>query len=247
MTRLSSEHGRLIRQLESLTPLTAEVREALADLPFSTQSVPGGVDVVEQGAVPTACCLVIEGLMCRYALTPSGGRQIVAFHIPGDLPDRDGMHLPHLDHAVASISPSRVAYIPHVALTALVERHPSIGVALWRDAVVDSGVFRQWLISVGRRTAKERIAHLICEMHTRMEALGLADGDHFSFPITQAQVGDALGLSAVHVNRSLQELRGDDLISWKGSIITIHDYPALRDMGDFDPAYLELRPLPRQQ
>lgn len=239
----SSEHGRLIRKLESLTRLEACEREALARLPIRTRSVEAGVDVIEQGSVPTECCFVIQGLLCRYAITAAGGRQIVAFHIAGDLPDRDSLHIAHLDHSVGSISAARVAFIPHAAIGPLVDKHPMIAVAMWRDAVVEAGVFRQWLTSVGRRTAKQRIAHLICEMFIRMERLGLADGDHFSFPVTQTQIGDALGLSAVHVNRTLQDLRAEGLISWKSSIVTVHDDDELRAVGDFDPAYLELKPM----
>lgn len=235
------EHGRLIRKLESVTTLDAEDRRAVAELPLRTRSVEAGVDVIPQGSTPSECCFVVEGWMCRYVLTANGSRQIVAFHIPGDLPDRDSLHLPHLDHAVSSISNGRVAFIPHDAILSLLKARPNLAVAFWRDAVVDAGVFRQWLTSVGRRTAKQRVAHLICEMFTRMEGLGLADGDHFSFPVTQAQLGDALGLSSVHINRTLQELKAEGVISWRGSIVTIHDEQQLREIGDFDPGYLELK------
>jgi len=239
----SPEHGRLIRKLESISRLENADKQALARLPLRTRSVEAGVEVIAQGSVPTEICFVIEGWMCRYAITEQGSRQIVAFHIPGDLPDRDSLHLPHLDHAIGSVSAARLAFIPHADLLELTERHPNIAVAMWRDAVVDAGIFRQWLTSVGRRTARQRVAHLICEMFTRMEALGLADGDHFSFPVTQAQLADALGLSPVHVNRMVQDLRTEGLISWKAAIMTIHDRAALREVAGFDPAYLELKPL----
>ena len=239
----SPEHGRLIRKFESISKLNASDRDALAGLPLRSRSVEAGVDVIAQGSTPTECCFVIEGLMCRYAVTSSGGRQIVSFHISGDMPDRDSLHLPHLDHSVGSISAARVAFIPHVELVPLLRTHPNIAIALWRDGVVDAGVFRQWLTGVGRRSAKERVAHLICEMFSRMDALGLADGDHFSFPVTQAQLADAVRLSSVHVNRTLQELRLDGLLSWKGSIVTIHENAKLREVADFDPAYLDLKPM----
>jgi CRP-like cAMP-binding protein len=238
----SAEHGRLIRKLESVSPLHASDRDAVAGLPLRTRSVDAGQDLIEQGSVPTECCFVVEGLVARYALTPTGTRQIVSFHIAGDLPDRDSLHMPRLDHAVGSISAARVAFIPHAAIGALIAAHPNVGVALWRDSVVDAGVFRQWLVSVGRRSARQKVAHLICEMFTRMDGLGLADGDHFSFPVTQTHLGDALGLSSVHINRTLQELRAEQLISWKGTVVTIHNGPELRTVADFDPGYLELKP-----
>lgn len=243
-SQYSPEHARLIRKLDSISLLEPSDREAVGRLPLRTKSVEAGVEVIAQGSVPTECCFVIEGWMCRYALTADGGRQIVSFHIPGDMPDRDSLHLPHLDHSIGSISPARVAFIPHAAVAEVLATHPAVALALWRDGVVDGGVFRQWLTSVGRRSAKQRVAHLVCELFTRMTGLGLADDDHFSCPVTQTQLGDALGLSSVHINRMIQELRADGLISWKSSIITVHDGAKLALAGDFDPAYLELRPLP---
>jgi CRP-like cAMP-binding protein len=242
-SQFSPEHARLIKKFDSVSHLAPSDREALARLPLRTKSVEAGVEVIPQGSVPTECCFVVDGWLCRYALTADGGRQIVSFHIPGDLPDRDSLHLPHLDHSIGSISAARVAFIPHAEVAELVAQHPALAVALWRDAVVDGGVFRQWLTSVGRRSAKQRVAHLICELFARMAGLGLADKDHFSCPITQTQLGDALGLSSVHINRMVQELRADGLISWRSSIITVHDEAKLALAGDFDPAYLELRPL----
>jgi CRP-like cAMP-binding protein len=239
----TAEHARLIRKLKSLSTLDDIDVDAINQLPIRTRSVEAGADLISQGDVPAECCFVIDGWVCRYAMTMSGGRQIVAFHIPGDMPDRDSLHLRHLDHSVGAISVARVAFIPHAALARTLQERPNIATALWRDAVVDGGVFRQWLTSVGRRTARQRVAHLICEMFERMNSLGLADDDHFSFPVTQTQLGDALGLSSVHINRTVQELRTDGLISWKSTVVTIHDEERLRHSADFDPAYLQLKPL----
>ncbi|HEY8572785.1 Crp/Fnr family transcriptional regulator [Phenylobacterium sp.] len=241
----SPEHGRLIRKLESISRLDPADRKALGALPLRTRSVEAGVEVIAQGSSPTEACFVIEGWLCRYALTIDGGRQIVSFHIPGDLPDRDSVHMPHLDHAIGSVSAARVAFIPHADLIALTQTHTNIALAMWRDSVVDAGVFRQWLTGLGRRTARQRVAHLICEMATRLELLGLSDGDHFAFPVNQAQLADALGLSAVHVNRMVQDLRIEGLITWKASVMTIHDPAHLRAVAGFDPAYLDLKPMVR--
>jgi len=240
-TAPSPEHARLIVKLESLARLDAADRQGLADLPIRTRSVEAGVDVAAHGDIPTECAFVIDGLLCRYALTGGGGRQIVSFHIPGDLPDRDSLHLTALDHSIGALSASRVAFIPHAALYRLVKNSPNIALALWRDAVVEGGVYRQWLTSIGRRTARQRLAHVICETLTRMEAVGQVDNDQFHFPATQLQLGDALGLSSVHVNRTLQELRTDGLLTWKGTVVTILDRARLREAGDFDPGYLCLK------
>ena len=237
----SAEHGRLISKLASIAELDDADRQAISGLPLRTRSVEAGVDLIAEGAAPTECCFVVEGLVSRYSITANGARQIVSFHIAGDLPDRDSIHLFRLDHTIASISPARVAFIPHADLARAFDKRPRISVALWRDAVVDGGVYRQWLTSVGRRTAKQRIAHLVCEVFARMRAVGLADDDHFSFPVTQVHLGDALGLSAVHINRTLQELRQDGVIAWRGTVVTIPDWDALAAAGDFDPSYLKLR------
>jgi CRP-like cAMP-binding protein len=129
-----------------------------------------------------------------------------------------------------------------VSLSPILERLPNLAIALWRDAVIDGGIYRQWLTGVGRRTAKQRVAHLICETFDRMEAVGLTNDDHFSFPVTQAQMGDALGLSPVHVNRTVQELRQESLITWKGGVMGVPVRQALERAGDYDPTYLRLRP-----
>lgn len=239
----SAEHARLITKLERIARLTREDCAAIAGLPLRTRSVDAGVDIVAVGDRPNECSLVIDGLLCRYSITGAGDRQIVSFHIAGDLPDRDSLHLAAMDHGVCSVSPARVAFIPQAPLFQLIETYPNVALALWRDAVTDGGIYREWLTSVGRRTARQRLAHLVCETHMRMEAVGLADGDHFSFPVTQTQLGDALGLSAVHVNRTLQELRHDGLLTWKGPVVMLLDHQGLREAGDFDPGYLQLKPL----
>jgi len=240
--RPSAEHGRLISKLDSMSRLNERERHAVAALPIRTRSVGAGQDLVLEGVAPSECCFVVDGLVCRYAITGEGGRQIVSFHIPGDLPDRDSLHLSVMDHTICAVSSARIAFIPHAAVVRLVESCPNVGIALWRDSVVDGGIYRQWLTSVGRRTAKQRLAHLICETFARMEAVGLADTDHFHFPVTQVQLGDALGLTAVHVNRMLQELRRDGLVSWNAPVVSISDHVALRRAGDFDAAYLQLKP-----
>ena len=242
----SAEHARLITKLESVARLTRKDCAAIAALPLRTRSVDAGADIIAEGDQPRECCLVIDGLLCRYSITGAGDRQIVSFHIAGDLPDRDSLHLAAMDHGVCSVSPARVAFIPQPALLQLIETHPNVALALWRDTVTDGAIYRQWLTSVGRRTARQRLAHLVCEIYMRMAAVGLADGDHFSFPVTQTQLGYALGLSAVHVNRTLQELRHEGLLTWKGPVVMLLDHAALREVGDFDPGYLQLKPLAGQ-
>lgn len=230
----------LISKLESLLPLSDEEKQSLAELPMQKCTLPAGQDIVREGDRPSQCCLLLEGFAYRYKLLDEGRRQIFSFHIPGDMPDLLSLHLSVMDHTLGTLSPSRVAFIPHPALRALVQRHPGIGEAFWRDTLVDAAVFREWMVGIGRRSAYTRIAHLLCEMFRRMQAVGLAQGDVVEIPLTQEVVADALGLSTVHVNRVLQALRGEGLITWQGRVLTIEDWEGLRRAGEFDPAYLHL-------
>jgi CRP-like cAMP-binding protein len=237
---LRPEHNVLIRKLASISPLTADERECLASLPLSGKSFPGDQDVVREGERPSECCLVVEGFVCRYKLTHSGKRQIFSFHLPGDLPDLQSLHLKVMDHSLTTLTPSKLAFIPHESLKKLMHRCPRVADVLWRDTLIDAAVFREWMLGIGRRSAETRIAHVLCEVLVRMRAVGLADGDACELPITQAELGDALGLSTVHVNRSLQELRAKDLITLRGNLLTVEDWEGLKEAGEFDPTYLHL-------
>jgi CRP-like cAMP-binding protein len=135
-----------------------------------------------------------------------------------------------------------VAFIAHDTLRGFMRAHPRIGDAFWRETLIDAAVFREWMAGIGRRDAPTRIAHLFCEMFVRMQAIGLANGNTCPMPVTQAELADALGLSTVHVNRSLQHLRGLDLIELRGGRITIKDWDGLQAAGEFEPTYLHLRP-----
>jgi CRP-like cAMP-binding protein len=197
-------------------------------------------DIVREGDRPTRSCLLLEGFACTYKVTGDGKRQIQSFHIPGDIPDLQSLHLRVLDNSVGTISRCKVGFIQHEVLQALCERYPRIGSAFWRETLIDGAVFREWLTSIGRREAYARVAHLLCEMVVRMRAVGLAKEYSCDLPMTQAEFGDALGLSTVHINRVLQELRGDGLIVFKGSTLTVPDWEKLKKAGDFDSTYLHL-------
>jgi CRP-like cAMP-binding protein len=178
--------------------------------------------------------------VCRYKLTHQGKRQIFSFHLPGDIPDLQSLHISVMDHSLMTLTPSRLAFIPHESLFKVMHRCPRVADLLWRDTLIDAAVFREWMIGLGRRLAETRIAHVLCEILVRMRAVGLANGHTCELPITQAELGDALGLSTVHVNRSLQELRGKGLITLRGNILTVVDFEGLKKAGEFDPTYLHL-------
>jgi CRP-like cAMP-binding protein len=241
-TNSHPDHSRLIRKLEAIVDLSPEERDALHGLPLTIKTLGADQDIVHDGDRPSECCLIIEGFTCRYKLLPDGRRQIMSFHIPGDIPDLQSLHLKVMDHSLGTLVPTKVAYIPHDAVRELTRRCPRICDAFWRDTLIDAAVFREWMIGMGRRSAYTRIAHLLCELLVRLRSVGLANGYDIELPITQAELGDSLGLSTVHVNRVLQELRGNDLITLRARFLSVRDWPGLKEAGEFDPTYLHLAP-----
>lgn len=236
----SPEHARLIRKLETIATISTAEKHALAEIPLRLKSFNEDTDLSREGETPTECCLVVEGLVCRYKVLGAGQRQIMSLHLPGDIPDLQSLHLGVLDHSLGSLTAGRAAYLPHAAVREITDRFPNITAAFWRDTLIDASVTREWLAGVGRRTARQRVAHLICEVFVRSRALHLMEERLFELPVTQAELGDALGLSTVHVNRVLQDLRRDDLIIWRGKSILVQDWARLRLAGDFDAGYLHL-------
>jgi CRP-like cAMP-binding protein len=235
-----SEHDVLVRKLRSISPLTADESQCLLKLPLSIQQVAADQDIVREGDRPSECCLVIEGFTCRYKVTEEGKRQIFSFHTPGDIPDLQSLHLEVMDHSLKTLTPCKSAFIPHDSSAELTRRCPHVGDLLWRDTLIDAAVFREWMIGIGRRSAYTRIAHLLCEVFVRLRAVGLTNDFECDFPITQTEIGDALGLSTVHVNRSLQELRAHGLIDLRRGTLAILDWAGLKKAGEFDPTYLHL-------
>lgn len=242
--RPSTEHERLIRKLSTIVKLSSADKADLAALPLNVRLVAADVDIVREGERPTQCCLLLDGFACRYKILPNGGRQIFSFHIPGDIPDLQTLHVEVMDHSLGTLVPTRVAFIPHAALSELMARNPNILAACWRDTLIDAAVFREWLAGVGRRTAYQRIAHLLCELAVRLQSVGLGDPDGFELRVTQAELGDSLGLSTVHVNRVLQDLRSEALIASRGRYMAIRDWEGLKSAGEFDPNYLHMRQSP---
>jgi CRP-like cAMP-binding protein len=236
----SSELGPLIRKLRSISDLTDQEQRAIADLPVITRILKARREIVRTQDRPVQCCVVLDGWICRYVMLRGMRRQIVSFHIPGDVPDLQGLHLPMVDHAVATLVRSTVAFISHEDLRDLVLRFPNLGVALWRVALVDAAVAREWMTGLGRRSAYQRVAHFLCEQYLRLQAVGLADDNCCGLPPTQRELSDAVGLSANQFNRALQELRGQGLITLEDRVLVIKDWRALTEAGEFKPAYLHL-------
>jgi CRP-like cAMP-binding protein len=230
----------LIRKLESIAPLAPDEKAALLRLPLRLKTVATHQDIVRAGDTPSESCLIVAGFACRYILTAEGKRQILSFHIAGDIPDLQSLHIDVMDHSLATLAPSSLAFIQHDDLHSLTRSQPRLGELLWRDTLIDAAIFRQWMVGLGRRDAYGRIAHLLCELLVRLRAVGLVEDHAFTLPVTQAELGDAFGLSTVHVNRVLQDLRGDGLITLRGVSLKVLDWEGLKKAGEFDPTYLHL-------
>jgi CRP-like cAMP-binding protein len=233
--------NQLIRKLESVTTLSGDERKSLLDLPVKVKTLAADEDIVREGDRPSQCCLLAEGFLCRYKILPNGTRTIMAFYVPGEIPDAHSLHIDVMDDSLGSVGPSKVALIAHDAMRQLIRQHPGIGDAFWRDTLIDAAIFREWIVNVGSREAYSRIAHLLCEIFLKLKAVGLTNGTSFEFPITQSKIGEATGLSTVHVNRSVQALRADGLIVLERGRCTISDLERLKEAAMFDPTYLHVR------
>lgn len=232
----------LVRRLDSIMALNPDERDGLRTLPMMVRHLARGQDIVREGDHPQQCCLVLEGFTFRYKLLGDGLRQILSFHVPGDVPDLQSLHLHTMDHSLAALSPVKLGFIRHSDVHELNRRFPRIASAFWRDTLIDAAVFREWLVGIGRRPAANRIAHLLCELYVRLDAVGLVRGSSVSLPITQNEFADALGLSTVHINRSLQILRAENLISLQAGTLVVENWDELSAFAEFDPTYLHMNP-----
>lgn len=239
---LARETHPLIRRLESNAALSEAEKGALLNLPLIIREMAADQDIVREGDRPSECCLVLRGMAFRYKITEAGKRQIMSFHIAGEIPDLQSLYLRTMDHSLSTLTPCRLAFIPHSSLHGLFDHHPRLSGVFWRETLIDAAVFREWVVNVGRRPALARMAHLLCELFLRHKAVGLVTDHSFEFPITQSELADAVGLSNVHVNRTLQELRAQGLVGEQGEFLKVLDWEGLMQAGEFDPTYLHLDP-----
>ena len=234
----------LVTKLEKTDRLSAEERSVLQSLATSTREFAADEDMVAQGTSPKYSTLLLEGFAGRYKVLASGQRQITALHVPGDFVDLHSFLLAKMDHSIVALSPCRVTIVQHDTLRQITERFPHLGRVLWLTTLVDGAIHREWLVAMGRRTALAHTAHLFCELFLRLEQIGATDGLSFKLPLTQEEIADMLGLSYVHVNRTLGELRDSRLLEWRKQIVTIKDWGRLVDVAEFDPTYLNLQGKP---
>jgi CRP-like cAMP-binding protein len=237
----SSDINPIIRKLESIFRLHDDERDALLRVPIHVAHLRADQDIVREGDCPSRCCALLEGFTCTYKMSEAGGRQIVSFAAPGDVPDVQSSLLKKMDNSLGTITPCKVGFIEHEHLRYRCERHPRIAAAFWRETLIEASIYREWMTSIGRRDAASRIAHLFCEMVVRLRAVGLGSRRSCEFPVTQQETADALGLTDVHVNRTLRDLQEAGLVSLKDGTLTIPDWGALVHVGEFDPTYLHLQ------
>ena len=227
-------------KLEAFTKLSADDKAALAHLSRNVRIVEARRDLISEGDRPRFLHLVLDGWGCRYKQLPDGKRQIVSLLLPGDFCDFNACILKAMDHSIGAITRLKVAVIAPDELNAVTAERPRITQALWWHELVTTAVQREWTLSLGQRTAYERLAHLLVELYIRLELVGRAHQGRCDFPLTQNDLADATGLTSVHVNRTVQELRRDGLIELERKQLQIRDLERMTDIAMFNPNYLHL-------
>jgi CRP-like cAMP-binding protein len=234
-----------VLKLKARDAVSDEEERVLRDAVARAEDVPSDRNVVRAGEELKVSLLLLDGLMCRYKDLRNGQRQIMELHVPGDFLDLHGFLLKRLDHHVISLVPSRIAIVPHQKLAAITTDHPHLTRLLWLSTLIDAAIHREWLLSLGRRSAIARVAHFFCEMHTRLRIVELADGDGFPLRITQTDLAECLGLTPVHVNRTLKALREGGLAVFRDGRVEMRDLAGLQRVAEFDPDYLQIECRPR--
>jgi CRP-like cAMP-binding protein len=230
----------LVRKLATHADLSKEDRAALLALPHTIRAFTSSTYLVREGEAPGACAVLIEGFAYRHKISAEGARQIVSIHVPGEPLDFQHLFLDEADHNVQTLSRGEVALIPRSAIRDLAQARPAIMHALLVSVLVEASIFREWVLNVGQRDARARIAHLLCEFAIRLDAQGLTGSEGYELPMTQEQLGDATGLTAVHVNRMLRALQKEGLVNRKGRHVSFPNWSALRDIAGFGERYLHL-------
>ena len=234
-----------LSKLRARDDISAEEEQAVRGLVSQVVEVPADRTVIRRGEELNQSMLLLSGWLARTKDLPSGQRQMAELHVAGDFADLHSFTLKRLDHDVIALTPCRIAMVPHERLKAITERFPHLTRMFWLMTNIDAAIQREWTVSVGSRPALARMAHLFCELNVRLAVGGLAENDRYDFPLTQVELGECLGLTSVHVNRTLQELRGRGLLSLENRRLAIHDLDELKRVADFDGLYLYVEKRPR--
>jgi CRP-like cAMP-binding protein len=232
----------LLRNLELRSRLPDEDRQAILDLPYTVRTLEPSTYTIREADPPEFCAVLISGFAYRQKLTGDGARQIVALHIPGDALDFQNLFLDISDHSIQMLTRGDVAYISRAAVQELVRDRAAVGRAILVKILVEASIFREWVLNVGRRDSRTRLAHFLCELAIRLESEGLTDEYSYDLPMTQEQLADALGLTPVHVNRTLKSLEAEGLIKRTKRNVSFPEWQRMRSVADFNQRYLHLEP-----
>jgi CRP-like cAMP-binding protein len=240
-------YSRLLHRLERLSPLSAHDRQLIAELPLTVANFSANEEVARQGDAPSRCTLVLGGFLYGHKRVSGSGRQITSFFVPGDIADLHTLYLAPLDHNLSTLGPAVVAFMSHGEFKKMLDGSPHLSQAFWRDTFIRLAIMREWVTNLGRRDAIARVAHVVCELAARLQNVDLAQNLSFSIPWTQADLADACGISNVHANRVVQELRRLGLIEWDSRKVRIRDWEAVAKIAGFSDEYLKLgRPFERE-
>ncbi len=246
LSEMGSALQLFVNRLTSRSTLTRAEVTAVLNLTGRSKQIRGHVDLFRPGQQVDHTCLVVEGVVGRFGQSKNGLRQITCLYIAGDMADLPSVVSPNSGWGLSTLSNTTIMLVAHSDLRRVAATHPGIAEAFWRDCVADGSIFAEWVVNVGRRDAVSRVAHLFCEMAIRCEQAGLGDRHSFKLPITQSDLGDATGLTSVHVNRTLKALRHQSIVTAQSGMITVHDWARMARIGNFNAAFMLLEgPSPR--
>ena len=232
----------LVKNLDLRSPLPDEDRQAVLDLPYTLRTLEPSTYTMREADVPELCGILLSGFAYRQKLTGDGSRQIVALQIPGDALDFQNLFLDVSDHSCQMLTRGDIAFVSRSAIQDLARSRPAVGHAILVKILVEASIFREWVLNVGRRDSRARLSHLLCELAVRLDALGLTEEYGYELPMTQEQLADALGLTPVHVNRTLKSLEAEGLITRTKRSISFPNWERMRGVADFNQRYLHLEP-----
>ena len=238
---MSKAHKILIRKLKEHSRLTGEDVALINSLGHTIRELNSSEDLVRQGDAPGSSAVVLSGMVARYHLLKNGRRQILSFHMAGDMPDSQALFIDTMDHAVCAVGPAVVALVPHKELMAAFTRRPTVAFAIWRETLIDAAIFREAITNNSARPLTTRMAHLFCELFYRARASGLTEGDTFAAAITLVQLGETLAMAIATVNRTILELRLSQAVDFHRGELQVRDWDRMVEIGEFNPSYLHLR------
>jgi len=240
MLEVGRPYTRWLRKIEDQVNLADEDRLAVARLPFVVRNLEDGRQIVAPGDRSKDCYLVLDGYLYEHKAVGAQGRQIIHLHVPGDVADLPSLHSASPDYSLAALGPAVVAWISHASILAATRLSPALDMAFKIQSSACESMLRERIVSLGKRDAISRVAHTICELATRLQSVGLAQSLRFAISWTQADLADLTGISTVHTNRVIQELRRIGALDWGAKRIRIENWPLLMQIGEFSPAYLEV-------